>query len=69
MTGPRQETVVEGTADLVDLDTGLCRYEWEAGDTDLPDGQYSAAFIVDLPSSKSVAVPNTSALTVTIGRR
>lgn len=56
-----RSTAVSGSAAIVDSNNGVVRFDWTAGDTDVP-GIYFAEFQIVFGSGDVLTVPNTSDL-------
>lgn len=59
------EPILVGVAEVIDEDTGLVEYTWEAGDTGNA-GRFKGEFIITYPDGKRVSFPNHGYLDIRI---
>lgn len=64
---PTGDLVIDNRAEVADRETGLVRYRWQSGDTDITDGSYRAAFVLETRSGE-LTVPNAHQFTLQITR-
>lgn len=53
----RRNIIIDAAAQIIDLDTGYVKYNWQQGDTDIPD-TYQAEFLIMLHGDTPIRVPN-----------